>query len=173
MRRVCLWPGVRRAGPQGQAHRSRRASGAAGAALDLVRHDSASDRAVALSCGVCPVALSCPHFPDELALPLGRRLLRPEAKYGRGLPAPQYSWPATGRPWVSAGVHRCRWRLSLTSSLGRSRSGRERLLSRHTLSKSAQVGPAKVKGARDLGRLFRVVCVERLGAYLSETRNET
>ena len=43
--------------------------------------------------------------------------LRPEAKFRRGLPAPQHAWPGTDRPWVSAGVHRCRWRLSLTSSL--------------------------------------------------------
>jgi sigma-B regulation protein RsbU (phosphoserine phosphatase) len=32
--------------------------------------------------------------------------LRPEAKYRRGLPAPQHAWPGTDRPWVSAGVHR-------------------------------------------------------------------
>jgi hypothetical protein len=55
--------------------------------------------------------------------------LRPEAKVRRGLPALQYEWPAADRPCVSAGVHRRRWRLSLTSSLGRSRAGRERLLS--------------------------------------------
>ena len=48
--------------------------------------------------------------------------LRPEAKYRRGLPAPQHVWPGTGRPWMSAGVHRCQWRLSLTWSLGRSRA---------------------------------------------------
>jgi hypothetical protein len=55
--------------------------------------------------------------------------LRPEAKYRRRLPAPQHAWPAADRPCVSLGVHRCRWRLSLTSSLGRLRAGRERLLS--------------------------------------------
>lgn len=32
--------------------------------------------------------------------------LRPEAKYGHGLPAPQHPWPGTGRPWVSTRVHR-------------------------------------------------------------------
>ena len=45
--------------------------------------------------------------------------LRPEAKYRRGLPAPQHAWPGTDRPWMSAGVHRWPWRLSLTSSLSR------------------------------------------------------
>jgi len=62
---------------------------------------------------------------------LNRWPLRPEAKSRRGLPAPQRAWPAAERPCVSADVHRCRWRLSLTSSLGRSRAGRERLLSPH------------------------------------------
>ena len=55
--------------------------------------------------------------------------LRPEAKLRRALPARQHTWPAAECPCVSAGVHRCRWRLSLSSSLGRSRAVRERLLS--------------------------------------------
>ena len=40
---------------------------------------------------------------DQAARP---RPLRPEAKYRRALPAPQYPWPGTDRPWASAGVHR-------------------------------------------------------------------
>jgi hypothetical protein len=50
---------------------------------------------------------------------LSRWPLRPEAKYRRGLPAPRHARPATDRPWMSAGIHRWRWRLSLTSSLSR------------------------------------------------------
>ena len=52
-------------------------------------------------------------------LELNRRPLRPEAKYRRGLPAPQNPWPATDRPWMSAEVRRWPWRLSLTSSFSR------------------------------------------------------
>ena len=40
----------------------------------------------------------------------------------------QHPWPGTDRPWVSAGVHRSPWRLSLTLSLGRSRTSQKRLL---------------------------------------------
>ena len=50
--------------------------------------------------------------------------LRPEPKLRCGLPAPQHAWPAADRPCVSAGICRCRWPLSLSSSLGRSRAGR-------------------------------------------------
>ncbi len=48
---------------------------------------------------------------------MNRRPLHPEAKYRRGLPAPQHAWPGTDRPWVSAGVHRWPWRLSLGHSV--------------------------------------------------------
>ncbi len=48
-----------------------------------------------------------------------KRRLRPEAKLRRGLPAPQHAWPAADSPCVSAGAHRCRWRVSLSSLLGR------------------------------------------------------
>ena len=51
-----------------------------------------------------------------------RRPLRPEAKLRGGLPAPQHAWPATDRPRMSADVHRRPWRLSITSSLSRSRA---------------------------------------------------
>jgi len=47
----------------------------------------------------------------------GRWPLRPEANDRRGLPAPQHPWPAADRPWASAAVPRCPWRLSLTLSL--------------------------------------------------------
>jgi hypothetical protein len=47
------------------------------------------------------------------------RPLRPEARYRRGLPAPQHAWPGTDRPRMSADVHCWPWRLSLTSSLSR------------------------------------------------------
>lgn len=73
----------------------------------------------------------------NFGLSTGVRPLRPEAKLLRGLPVRQDAWHASDRPRVSADVHCCRWRLSLTSSLGRSRTGREQLLP-HTLSMSAE-----------------------------------
>jgi hypothetical protein len=73
------------------------------------------------------------------------RPLRPEAKLRRRLPAPQHAWPAADRPCVFAGVHRCRWRLSLSSSLGRSRAGRERLLSLHAFQ-AEPLGPDRSRG---------------------------
>ena len=78
----------------------------------------------------------------------------------RGLPAPQHVWPAADRPCVSAGVHRCRWRLSLTSSFGRSRAGRERLLP-PTRFPSLRASVRWRSEVRDLGRLSCVICAER------------
>ena len=49
--------------------------------------------------------------------------LRPEAKYGRGLPAPLLARPGTDRPSVSAVVHCCRWRLLLAWLPGRLQPG--------------------------------------------------
>jgi hypothetical protein len=108
-------PGASAAG-RGGAQRSR---------LDLVRLNSAALRP---SGRAAERESRC----DELREP-NRRPLRPEANYKRGLPAPQHPWPGTDRPWVSAYVHCCPWRSSLTLSLGCSRAGRERLLP-HTLS---------------------------------------
>ena len=102
LRALRVWPGVRRAG--------------------LSRLSDGADSR--------PAAPQAPRLLDTYGqIRQHEWPLRPEAKYRRGLPAPQHAWPAADRPCVSAGVHRCRWRLSLTSSLGRSRSGRERLLS--------------------------------------------
>ncbi len=65
-------------------------------------------------------------------------ICRPEARSPvRRRSVAACAWPAADRPYASVAVHRCRWRLSLTSSLGHSRSGRERLLSLTRFSKSA------------------------------------
>ena len=105
-----VWPGVRRAGlprlspalTPGQRRRRRR--------LDQIRLNSAADKR-----GTSGERGShCDEVHEENRWPL-----RPEAKYWPGLPASQHACPATDRPWMFAGVHRWRWRLSLTWSLSR------------------------------------------------------
>jgi hypothetical protein len=63
--------------------------------------------------------------------PQGHWPLRPEAKVAAQASSAEAGVACADRPRVSAGIHRGRRRLSLTSLLGRSRAGRERLLSPH------------------------------------------
>src|ERR1035441_6704825 len=75
-----------------------------------VHRDPAKSRLVGVNLGCQPA----PRFRSRCKL---RWPLRPEAKLRCGLPGPQHAWPAADGPCVSAGVHRWRWRLSLSWSL--------------------------------------------------------
>jgi hypothetical protein len=121
------WPGVRRRAVKAEPALTPGRGGAQRSRLDLIRLNSATQ------CADKRRRQADRRITTGRGLSYGKRRepnrwpLRPEAKYRRGLPAPLHAQPPADRPWVSAGVHRCRWRLSLSSSLGRSRARRERL----------------------------------------------